>query len=516
MKTKYIFIGILAGFLSLAFVACDDNIDPLVEELEFERVFSPTGLSARIRNLTTIELTWIIRDDADHYIVEFSEDSLLFSSIVRTVEVLPDELPLQEIFDGETRYSARVKGVSATGVADSKWSVVTIKTDAENIYLPIQDGDIDATTATLRWAPNSDVTNFIINPGNTSRVITADEKTAGVAILDGLTGDTDYTVTLMKGTKQRGAISFTTLIDVGNATRVYPEDDLSVVIAAAADGDVLVLYPGNYTVFSGLIVINKSLTIRGLYPYDKPKVHVQFNIENAVEAVELIDLDMNGDGTLSDVARFNTAAVTYGKLKITGCNIHDFARSFVAASVASTIDSVSINNCVLTNILTSGGDFLDFRTTYLKSLSVTNSTFNNCAPGRDFVRMDAAAGYSGTGLNSNVLIDHCTLYGVSNTSDRILYVRFLTNTLTVKNTLIAATDGYYSNQANTSQPTCSNNNYFNAIGFYTDAYVTGAKIDISGNHTTLDPGFTDVATGNFKVTNQTLIDNSVGDPRWLQ
>jgi len=242
MKTKYILMGILAGFLSLAFVACDDNIDPIVEQLQFERVFSPTGLTARIRNLTTIELTWTIKDDAHHYVVEFSEDSLLFSTIVRTVEVMPDELPLQESFDGETLYSARVKGVSDSGVADSKWSAITIKTDAENIYLPIQDGDIDATTATLRWAPNSDVTNFIINPGNTSRAITADEKTAGVATIEGLTGDTEYTVSLMKGAKQRGSVTFTTLIDVGNATRVYPEDDLSLVIAAAADGDQMVMF----------------------------------------------------------------------------------------------------------------------------------------------------------------------------------------------------------------------------------------------------------------------------------
>ncbi|HEX5112974.1 MAG TPA: DUF5123 domain-containing protein, partial [Saprospiraceae bacterium] len=126
------------------------------------------------------------------------------------------------------------------------------------------------------------------------------------------------------------------------------------------------------------------------------------------------------------------------------------------------------------------------------------------------------AGYSGTGLNSNVLIDHCTLYGVSNTQDRILYVRFVTNSLTVQNTIIAGTDGYYTNQANSAQPTCSGNNYFNAAGFYTPAYVTNAKIDESGTHTTLDPGFADAVNGNFTVSNQTLKDNNVGDPRWLQ
>lgn len=497
-------------------MGCDDNIDPLVTELDVNRVFSPLELTARIRTLTTIELDWKTRDDADHYVVEFSEDSLEFNTIIRTVTVLPDELPLQETFDGETRYSARVKGVSGSGLEDSKWTTVTIKTALENIFLPIQDGDIEAVTATLRWTPNSDVTHFVINPGNVQRDITADEKAAGVAIVDGLTGNTNYTVLLKKGTKQRGSISFTTLIDVGDATRVYPTDNLSTVIAAAADGDVLVLYPGEYSVFTGLITINKSITIRGLYPYDKPKVHVQFNLESGVAAVEVIDLDLDGDALLTDVFRYNTAGTDFGSLLIKGCTVHDFTRTLVGGNVAAKVASVTIDNCIMTDIISSGGDFIDFRNTYLADLNITNSTFDNCAPGRDFVRMDAAVGYTGTGLTSDVLIDHCTLYNVSNTQDRILYVRFVSNVLNVQNTLIAATDGYYTNQAATSQPTCNNNNYFNAVGFITPAYVASAKIDVSGNHTTLDPGFTNAVNGDFTVTNQAVKDNQVGDPRWLQ
>lgn len=514
MKTKHIYLAIVVGLISFVWVACEDDIDPLVEELEVSRVFSPTGLTAFIRNQTTIELNWELREDADHYIVEFSEDSLQFNTIIRTVTVMPDELPVQETFDGETRYSARVKGVS-DGVADSKWTQITIMTAAEQIFLPVQNGDIDANTAVLRWPAGSDVTHFVINPGNAEQTITDDEKAAGIATVTGLTGSTEYTIKLMKGTKQRGSVTFTTLIDVGGATRVYQEDDLNAMINAAAPGDVLVLYPGDYTVFSGSITLTKSITLRGLYPYDKPKVHIQFSLEGGANDVELIDLDMTGDGTLNDVVRFNTASVEYNSLSIVGCNIHDFTRSFVAGNVASKVASVSIDNCVLTNVITSGGDFIDFRTMHVTDVSITNSTFNNCAPGRDFVRIDAAAGFSGTGLNSNVLIDHCTIYGVSNTQDRILYVRFVTNTLTVQNTLIAATDGYYTNQTSSSQPTCSNNNYFNAAGFYTPAYVTNAKIDVSGNHRTLDPGFVDAANGDFTVTNQTLIDNNIGDPRWL-
>jgi hypothetical protein len=86
----------------------------------------------------------------------------------------------------------------------------------------------------------------------------------------------------------------------------------------------------------------------------------------------------------------------------------------------------------------------------------------------------------------------------------------------VKNTLIAATDGYYTNQPTTTQPTFVNNNYFGAAGFATAAYVTNAKHDNSGTHTTLDPGFANAAAGDFTLSNQTLIDNQIGDPRWRQ
>ncbi len=98
-------------------------------------------------------------------------------------------------------------------------------------------------------------------------------------------------------------------------------------------------------------------------------------------------------------------------------------------------------------------------------------------------------------------------------TNRILYVRFLSNVLTVRNTLFANTLAIYSNQANTSAPTFSTNNYFNSANLY--AVVAANKYDSSTTFTTLDPGFTRAATGNFTISNQTLKDNRVGDPRWI-
>ena len=55
---------------------------------------------------------------------------------------------------------------------------------------------------------------------------------------------------------------------------------------------------------------------------------------------------------------------------------------------------------------------------------------------------------------------------------------------------------------------------------FTDLIVSNAAGQIasafydSGNFTELDPGFVDASSGDFTVTNQTLLDNAVGDPRW--
>jgi hypothetical protein len=323
---------------------------------------------------------------------------------------------------------------------------------------------------------------------------------------------------LFNGNKQRGSVSFNTLIDVGDATLIYPEDDLNVAIANASSGDVLVLFPGDYLEFIGTITLDKSITLRGLYPYDKPTVHVAFILASGLSNLELIDLDLDGTGknTLIEIPS-GTTGITFNSVILSSCNIHDYARQLIYGNAASTLGSFTVDDCVISNFVAGGGDFIDFRAAHVTSVSLTNSTFNNCAPARDFIRIDNGA-FTGTGLNSNVFIDHCTIYGSSNTLDRILYVRFATNTLTVQNTIIAGTDGFYTNQTSTSQPTCSNNNYFNAPGFYTTPYltVTNLKIDISGSHTTVDPGFTNAAEGNFTVSNQTLLDNEVGDPRWRQ
>lgn len=524
MKTKYIFIGLITTILlAIGVSGCESYNEELLDGIGNTQEFSPIGFKAIIRNKTSVELNWTVKEDenADHYVVEFSADDPEFKTIYKTINVTSKQLPILVALEGETTYSIRVKTVSAAGIADSKWSVTTATTASEQIMYAIQDADIDSKQATLRWIPESNVTQITVAPGNITHTITAAEKTAGVATITGLTGDTAYTATLLNGTKTRGTATFTTGVDVSTGTVVNPEDNLNLIITQAAPGAKLYLMPGDYNAYVGDIILTKPVTIRGVKRYNKPLVNVTFTAAAGASAISLIDLDLDGTGiTNSALLTVTGASSIYNDILISGCKVHDYTRALISANAsASKVKSFVVDNSIVMNVNTNvGADFIDFRNTYVTDIILKNSTFNNCSTARDFVRVDAVVspnGFSGTGLNTNVLIDKCTLYKVSTTAapKRILYLRFNANTSTVRNTLIAETTAIYTNQAGTTAPIFSMTYYYNAASFM-DATIPLNKVDATG--VTVNPQFTNAAGGDFTIGNQTLKDNAIGDPRWIK
>lgn len=524
MKTKYILKGLIATLLMVFAVSgCDSYNEQLLDNIGNTREFSPLGVTAKVKNQTTVELDWTLKEQevADHFVVEVSADDPQFKTIFKTLNVTQQQLPIQVALEGETVYSIRVKAVGTNGLADSNWSVVTATTLSEQIFFPILETDIEGTSAVLRWTPNSNVTKITVTPGNITHTITATEKTAGFATVTGLSGDTSYTATLLNGTKTRGVLSFTTGVDVSTGTVVNPTDNLNTIIAQAAPNAKLYLMPGNYNAYIGDIILTKPVTIRGVKRYDKPLVNVTFTAAAGASALSLIDLDLNGTGiTNSTLLTVTGASSIYNDILISGCKIHDYTRALISANAsAAKVKSFVVDNSIVRNVNTNiGADFIDFRNTYVADIILKNSTFDNCSTGRDFVRVDAVAspnGFSGTGLTTNVLIDKCTLYKVSNTvaPKRILYLRFGSNTSTVRNTLIVETTAIHTNQSTTIAPTFTQNYYYNAPSFM-DTTIALNKVDAAG--ITADPQFTNAAAGNFTIGNQKLKDNAIGDPRWRQ
>lgn len=516
MKAKYILKGLFTLIILVTITSCDFTSydEDVIEELTVSREFAPIAITARVRNQTTVELNWTTKENVTNYAVEISADDPTFSTIFKSLDVTSSQLPIQIKLEGLTEYSIRVKAKSERGLEDSKWSIVTATTLSEQLMLPSVNGDIGYNQATFRWEAGINVTQLILQPGDITYNITDQEKAAGIATINGLTSLSEYTATLLNNDKPRGYSSFKTEVDPATGTLVTASDDLLSTILNASFGEVLILEPGDYSTQIGTANLEKSITIRGLLSYDKPIVNINFQLNDGATDVSLINIDFDGKATVQDLVRY-TGAGNYNSLLVSSCNVHDYDRSFIAGNTRDAIvQNVTVENSIVTNVLTNGGDFIDFRNSDVLNLDINTSTFNNCAPGRDFIRLDDAGTSTQSGLTCNINLDSSTIYACSNSSSkRLMYVRFQANLITVTNTLITDTDSEgFSDQSRTDpNPTFLNNNYFNAAGFFNP---TQTVYDSSGTYRELDPGFVDPLSGDFTVTNQTIKDNLIGDPRW--
>ncbi len=514
-------ILLVLGLFSLTFVSCEDKIDPIVEELQFERVFTPLNLTARIRNMITVELSWSIKEDASSYVVEVSEDSLEFTNIIKTVTVAPDELPVSILLEGETRYSARVKGTSDTGLDESKWATVVFKTDPENIFNALGGDKIGKTEVTLSWPAGSEVTHFIISANGTNAVrrdITETEAAAGEATITGLTFDTRYTVIMYNepNPKQRGKIEFTTLPEGETLT---PDMDLVEAINTTfASQDVFLLESGEYTIPTGTFILNRPIKIKGLNPDNKPIIYGQLSCGTTIASIELKDLIFRGNADAASLLGqfFNTTGgCNLTTLTIDGCEISNYGNNFIYNNTSGTYGTISIKNSYIHDIPGSGGDGIDFRGGSITALTVENSTFANGF--RNFLRMQVACAVS---------FKNCTFYKVStvdNSNNNGLFRMNKTagGSFEVRNCLFVETGvespasaqvGNFCRQDSymVELPVYANNNIFACHNLLVGLYTTLSQISA----TELNPGFVDAANGNFKITNQTLIDNAIGDQRW--
>jgi len=515
MKKNQLLIYILSMALALGFQACDDQLADEITELNVSRLFSPTNLEARIVNQTSLRLTWAEVRHARSYAVQLFEGTGTSGSPALTfdgigLEDLPYTVPN---LNGETQYTVQVKAVGEN-LADSKWTSVTITTNAEQLFQPVSPDDLKATEVTLRWPAGQAADKIVLTPGNLEHTLTAAEVTAGAATLTGLTGETTYTARLMRGSGTRGTVTFTTLIDLGGAIIVSPGDDITTLFQNAKEGDVFGLLPGTYS--SGDIAITRSISIKGARPSDKPVLKgTIFRVSDGA-GLELKDLTLDGTGSADGNQTIIYAAGTFGNLVIDGCTITNYTKGALYVNNATLIEAVLITNTVYSNIECNGGDFIDFRNGLARRFDFINNTAYNSALARDFFRMDGGGSTNFPDVKSIITIRNNTFNNVSNgNSRRMLYIRLASHEISFEKNILSNTQGYYTNQASTNIVKFDKNNYFNAPNF-TGSTQSGAKNDASGTHTSYDPGYANANEGNFKVSNEELKFQGIGDSRWLK
>ena len=514
---KYVYLS--AVLIAVVFSGCSEDIDPEIKSIDGNRLFSPVDLKASIENKTNVTLAWNAVNKATGYNVEIYENADLNfeGNPLRTAIVTSASCYIENLTGGIT-YSARVQAMGEN-IEDSKWTTITFKTvPGPSIFYPIEPDDITYTSVTLRWPAGSGATSIILTPGDIKYDVTADDIAAGTATISGLDSDKFYTATLINGIVTIGTISFRTPFDPSTSViiPVSTTEELQAAIASAASGSVLYLEPGLYETTS-IDVITHSISIRAKDPENRPTLKgFSFSVtDNA--GLTLKDLILDGTGANSD----NQMVVykegdNFDKLSIQACDVKNYVKGVLYVNQKSLLTSVEINKCIFSNILCSGGDFIDFRNGITNSLLFTENTVYNCAgAGRDLFRMDAGGSTNYPTAMSTVTVSQNTFDNIS-PGKRVFYVRAGANiSITAERNIFSNTTACYSDQS-TTQPSIKSiaeNNYYKADSFLDDSKKV---YDNGSEYTKLDPMYQDAANGDFTVVNEALKDLGIGDPRWLK
>jgi hypothetical protein len=506
-----------AGVLLLACtflnVACEDIDD--IHELNLDRILSPTDLAVRIRNNVNAEVSWTPMEHARTYTLEvYMGESAQGTPVVTVADIVNSSYTVTQL-EGESSYIVQVKCVG-TDIADSKWSAIAFTTGTEQILQAIDiANDLEATRVTLRWPAGQTATSIVLTPEDGSAdityTVTADDIAAGAATITGLTDEMTYTAKLINGAKTRGIVTFTTPIDIGNATLVEAGEDLAAVLENAAEGEVFALMPGIYEVAT--LNISKSIALKAARPADKPILMSTIIRMSNNAGLELNGLVLDGTNSSGDQTVVYGAGDSFGALVINNCEIKNYTKGALYVNNKSFIKSILITSSIYSNIECAGGDLFDMRNGIAESFIFTNNTVYNSAAARDGFRMDAGGSGNYPDIKSVINISNNTFNAVCDGNNRrLLYIRLASNEITFNKNILSNTAGYYTNQAATKITEMSNNNYFNAPNFAgsTQSNATNDK----GTYTTLDPGYADAGNGDFTLSNDDLIYYQIGDARW--
>jgi hypothetical protein len=535
MKKIIIKIGLILGlFTVLSNNSCKEFIDPVVTELDFNRAFTPIGLTAAISKITTVTLNWTAEKNADHYVVEiyqgtdFAPASLLFtanvgSGLTTYTYILPA---------GDTQFSARVKTISSlTGVAESKWTSIGFKSDPENLFTGYKSEMTGIGTCTVRWLPGSTATALMFVKGvtQTSYPLSASEIAAGKKDLTGIVNG-QYEIRLMNTTFVRGK---TNILLEGDAL-LAAGGDIYTAINALPAGGVLILTNGTKFGMTKADTVTVSIKIRGLYPDSPPTIYLNtgggnhmFDIGPAMTlsdslVFENVDIscyyDDAGVTRHRGVIDQELTALNIGKIKFNKCIIRDSGRSLIRlrGGVTQYIDNVEFNNCIMYDFAFDShyGMLNGAATGNFGNIRFTNSTIYN-------IRGGIINYGSGAGCKS-VVVDNCTFDRITmDAATGRYFIDFGTGTntsagpVTVSDCIFGQSASLSAGLRPGSMTLAVSGSYYTSDFFDGTTYAfKGSMTSYAGASTSL---WTNPAGGTFTFLDANFAGKATaGDPRWKQ
>jgi len=426
-KTYFLLLGL---FLLTLISSCSEVNDWPVDK-GCDRLFRPLQFEISKTTANSVTITFSYVPKAARYVFEFSEDSLKFDNITKSVTILADTLTTfaestdiiktsyRTIFDdlkGSTKYSVRMKAISADG-KESGYLEDLFTTPDEQIFT---DCKASVNTVLLEWKAGTKVTN--INYWETGQAdsivtthqVTDEEMQAGKAVIDGLASGTRYTAIIYNGNSKRGSKKFTTLgMKDGKEYTVQPDDDVNAILVKYASEGTSALtleFPaGTYEIGKLTIPIGiTDLYIAGnvTAKANMPELFIpQVSLSGEISTLTFQNINLNarkdGANYLFDIKDTNC----FGSLTFEGCRIRNINRSLIRFNTRNLeIEKIKINDCVVEDVATGGYGFINTPKNAQKNInifSITNSTMINI--GSDFM-LQINKGWN------TIVIDKCTFY----------------------------------------------------------------------------------------------------------
>lgn len=541
-------LALLATVLfSIFATSCKDE----VQLPAAERLFRPIIGSATVGG-TWFLIHWDQYKDAKYYQLELSTDT--FQTVIRTVNTDSAVYKFNDL-EYDMAYQIRIRAIGNTLLANGD----TIKSDY-NVYevstvdFPTQlkspsSSDMIDKSIRVSWNTTSIVyTRIDIMLGRDSVVktvaLSASDNEKGEKVVSGLKPGTTYLAMIYAGNEYKGKKSFKTL-----AAQVFEGDviDLRDSLDSASpdssftkayklvtpenypNGVTIILAGGQKYIMETPMVTTSVHIVTGLslQGYAIMQVSGNFDAPAAVDGAPVANLTLekiiftdhpskprsssNFGGTY--VFNFSAAGGKLGEILIKDCDVR-YKRGFFRIKAATTIDKVTIDNCIMDSIGGYGILNLDNGGAMMTDMIITNSTFSHFD---GYLCRDAAK--TNVSPNSLYVENVTTCYAPASTR----YLFELTGQafpggITIKDNVFGtALDGVSS--VNGIKTDCTNLTIEN--NFKTSDLIWAVKVGEtaptypieSTELGTITDVFKDPAALDFHVTDSKLV-HKAGDPRW--
>lgn len=553
MKYKNLFGLALSVFALGATVASCTDANDWETDPTYNRMF---GVNANKISLernqdtpSTVSVTFNPIKGAEYYIVEVSTDSLYDDvpmgsgehAIVfgQNKEFTKSPIELTGLAE-ETSYYMRMKTMSST-TPESHWvyynSGASFKT--LGIIYDVPAADILEDKITLHWIAGSEVTHIAYattvdeQRDSVYRELTPDEIAASSCTVTGLNSNKTYNFYIYNNGQLRGTKTVKTAkpmpaadlkIELPENTTVINQETLdnlaqqalaltgtgtaTLTIGVPAGKKIEVSDVDNEGKPTGVTIPdNVSVTFFGMAG-EKPVLTFkgELSIAGNHDYVRFENVDLDGENTTQYLIN-EGGECNINDLSFNGVDIMNFTRSIVRfKDDAKTLKVMSFDNCVITN----QGSSEDYAFIYIsgasyniETINVSNCTFNTA---RYLFRLD------NTSSLKEINITGCTFYNVINASRYFITAQKTPVLVSLDKVLLGKS--YASGKGirldDDSQLSVTNT-------YRTNDFVLGGNdiddaIDLGMSS---DEVFADPANGDFSINNVELMNNQVGDPRWI-